>query len=384
MSGGYNEDPLAYGEYHSGQPYGQSDGHEEYEDQGERGLIGDTFRRLRGKRPISQGDNNPTYPQQSTSDADRPSGLVTGLFDKLHGAVHEIGSELNQKISGRTETHHSHTHASAQCDDGLHDLQNRYGSFATPRIGNDVKWHVDGCAYMWAVSTALEQARESIWILDWWLSPELYLRRPPSKNEQYRIDRMLQAAAQRGVKVNIIVYKEVTQALTRKYLSPTIPGYLHSLLPRSRYPSLFTSIASSLSRTGLEAAFASLEYVESVNPLMNPILSVCSSHTKHALENLHPNISVFRHPDHLPDAQTLQSSFISSLQNMSLSAKTVSSLPLDALKAVYGMNEDVILYVSAIKQSYVCLVWFHVYALRGSYSNDGPELLVYTVDGQIF
>ena len=48
-----------------------------------------------------------------------------------------------------------------------------------------------------------------------WLSPELYLRRPPSKNEQYRLDRMLQAAAQRGVKVNVIVYKEVTQALTR-------------------------------------------------------------------------------------------------------------------------------------------------------------------------
>lgn len=50
-----------------------------------------------------------------------------------------------------------------------------------------------------------------------WLSPELYLRRPPAKNEQYRLDRMLQAAAQRGVRVNVIVYKEVTQALTRMY-----------------------------------------------------------------------------------------------------------------------------------------------------------------------
>jgi hypothetical protein len=47
-----------------------------------------------------------------------------------------------------------------------------------------------------------------------WLSPELYLRRPPAQNEQYRLDRMLQAAAQRGVKVNIIVYKEVERALT--------------------------------------------------------------------------------------------------------------------------------------------------------------------------
>lgn len=47
-----------------------------------------------------------------------------------------------------------------------------------------------------------------------WLSPELYLRRPPAKNEKYRLDKMLFAAADRGVKINIIVYKEVTQALT--------------------------------------------------------------------------------------------------------------------------------------------------------------------------
>lgn len=59
-------------------------------------------------------------------------------------------------------------------------------------------------------------ARESIYILDWWLTPELYLRRPPARNEQYRLDRMLKAAAERGVQVRVIVYKEVTQALTRE------------------------------------------------------------------------------------------------------------------------------------------------------------------------
>lgn len=51
------------------------------------------------------------------------------------------------------------------------------------------------------------------------MSPELYLRRPPAKNEQYRLDNMLKAAAERGVKVNIIVYKEVTQALTCEWQS---------------------------------------------------------------------------------------------------------------------------------------------------------------------
>jgi phospholipase D1/2 len=150
---------------------------------------------------------------------------------------------------------------------------------------------------------------------------------------------MLQAAAQRGVKVNIIVYKEVTQALTRKYLTPLIPSYLHSLLPKRT-----DAITSVLSRLGLAATFASLEYVEAENPLIGPVVTVCSSHTKHVLEKLHPNIAVFRHPDHLPDAQTLHSSFMSSLQNLSLNAKAVSQLPYDTLKAVYGMNDDVILY----------------------------------------
>ncbi|KAL8658980.1 MAG: hypothetical protein Q9202_007340 [Teloschistes flavicans] len=331
MAEDYREDPLAYGEYHDKPRNGEE---EEYEGT-DRGLIGDTYRKFRGRYA---GQGAPGQPP-SNGGPGQGTGLVSGLFNTLHSAVHDIGSELQQKVAGRGKTS-SHTYSGSYSNQGIHDsIHNRYGSFATQRTGNDIKWFVDGCGYMWAVSRALEQARESIWILDWWLSPELYLRRPPVKNEQYRIDRMLQAAAQRGVKVNVIVYKEVTQALTRKYLSPTVPRYLHSLLPR--HTDKFTS---ALTGVGLAATFASLEHVESRNQLMDPVLPVCSSHTKHALENLHPNISVFRHPDHLPDAQTLQSSFISSLQNMSLSAKTAATLPLDALKAVYGMNEDVILY----------------------------------------
>ena len=112
---------------------------------------------------------------------------------------------------------HSHTHHGIDCGEAHSDEHNgnRYQSFA-PQTTGHAKWYVDGCSYFWAVSEALEQARETIYILDWWLSPELYLRRPPAKNEQYRLDRMLKAAAERGVQVRIIVYKEVPQALTRK------------------------------------------------------------------------------------------------------------------------------------------------------------------------
>jgi phospholipase D1/2 len=131
----------------------------------------------------------------------------------------DVRKELGEIEESLEAEKHSHTHLGEACHK-LHPFthENRFHSFAPPRTGNDAKWFVDGCGYMWAVSVAIEEAKESIWILDWWLSPELYLRRPPSDNESYRIDRMLLAAAERGVKVNIIVYKEVAAVLTREFI----------------------------------------------------------------------------------------------------------------------------------------------------------------------
>lgn len=88
------------------------------------------------------------------------------LFDKMHAAVHDIGSDIKQKITHEGEKH-GHTHPSGECSDGSHPHDmHRFQSFAPQREGNDVKWYVDACGYMWAVSMALERARESIWILD--------------------------------------------------------------------------------------------------------------------------------------------------------------------------------------------------------------------------
>jgi phospholipase D1/2 len=59
------------------------------------------------------------------------------------------------------------------------------------------------------------------------------------KNEQYRIDRMLQAAAQRGVRINIIVYKEVRTSLIliATELALMVPRLLkHSLVSICRPP----------------------------------------------------------------------------------------------------------------------------------------------------
>lgn len=203
------------------------------------------------------------------------SETVTGL----HGKVNAI-------LQGEA---HSHTHLGHDCASKHPEehTANRYCSFAPQSSGN-AKWYVDGCSYFWALSMALEEARESIYILDWWLSPELYLRRPPSRNEQYRLDNMLKAAAERGVKVKIIVYKEVESVLTLK-----------------------------------------------------------SVHTKHHLESLHPNIGVFRHPDHAPQGYDIKADLQNSFSNLSLnSLKTfdLAKAPSDALKALYGTSNDIVLF----------------------------------------
>lgn len=68
--------------------------------------------------------------------------------------------------------------------------------------------------YFWALSEILDSAKDHIFILDWWLTPELYLRRPPAFYPEWRLDRLLQKKAEQGVKIYIIVYKEVTETMT--------------------------------------------------------------------------------------------------------------------------------------------------------------------------
>ncbi|KAK3821164.1 MAG: hypothetical protein J3Q66DRAFT_366907 [Benniella sp.] len=118
----------------------------------------------------------------------------------------------------------------------------RFGSFAPEREEAKVRYYVDGKDYFHAVSDAILAAKNEIYICDWWLSPELYLRRPPEKNEEFRLDRLLGRKAREGVMIYIVIYKE-------------------------------TSLTSTS--------------------------ALDSAHTKIWLQDLHPNIQVQRHPDHL-------------------------------------------------------------------------------------
>eukprot|EP00742_Colponemidia_sp_Colp-10_P008039 GILJ01008674.1.p1 GENE.GILJ01008674.1~~GILJ01008674.1.p1 ORF type:complete len:1307 (-),score=215.05 GILJ01008674.1:364-4284(-) len=119
-------------------------------------------------------------------------------------------------------------------------VKHRFNSFAPMRENISIQYYIDGVDYFKAVADAIESAKHEIFISDWWLSPEVYLRRPPHEYPDSRLDKVLQKKAEAGVKIYISIYKEMQVALT-----------------------------------------------------------INSAHTKMALRRLHPNIKVMRHPDHV-------------------------------------------------------------------------------------
>ncbi|QSL67046.1 hypothetical protein MERGE_001433 [Pneumocystis wakefieldiae] len=85
----------------------------------------------------------------------------------------------------------------------------RFSSFSPVRTNVAAQWIIDGRDYFWNVSTAILNAKETIYIHDWWLSPELYLRRPACVSEDWRLDKLLKKKADEGIQIYIIIYRNV-------------------------------------------------------------------------------------------------------------------------------------------------------------------------------
>lgn len=160
--------------------------------------------------------------------------------DTTHGVcIENFTRSLIIKCSSYRQTHwwsHEINRLADTCD---FIKAQRFGGFAPPRENTLTKWYVNGGGYFADLADALEQAREEIFITDWWLSPEVFLRRPATDN-YWRLDEILNRKANQGVKVCILLYKEVELAL-----------------------------------------------------------GINSDHSKRTLMNMHPNIKVMRHPDHV-------------------------------------------------------------------------------------
>ncbi|CAD5217208.1 unnamed protein product [Bursaphelenchus xylophilus] len=114
-----------------------------------------------------------------------------------------------------------------------------FGSSYPTRENQYIQYFVDAKDYWERAAAMIELAREEIFIADWWLCPEIYMRRPMAEGNHWRLDNVLKRQAEKGVRIFILIYKEFELTLN------------------------------------LNTVYA-----------------------KKLLQKLHPNIKVMRHPDH--------------------------------------------------------------------------------------
>jgi phospholipase D1/2 len=170
-------------------------------------LVDSNFKLVSKKNTLKQlGTKNPE-PEQLD--------ITEGQPAHKHHTLKLITSERKVKLWARDQ------HLIRQFEESITDMlkmtpwhqRNRFDSFAPIRTGVFAQWLVDGRDYMWNVSRAINMAREVIYIHDWWLSPELYMRRPACISQKWRLDRLLQKKAKEGVKIFVIVYRNVEAAM---------------------------------------------------------------------------------------------------------------------------------------------------------------------------
>ena len=101
---------------------------------------------------------------------------------------------------------------------------NQYKAYTNMKRGNKAHWFADGEKYFADLSEKLMQAKESIFITDWWMNPELWLVRPVQINSYLslaylkrnkketppysRLMDILYQCANRGVKIYIQIFSE--------------------------------------------------------------------------------------------------------------------------------------------------------------------------------
>ena len=129
---------------------------------------------------------------------------------------------------------------------------NPYKSFTNMKTGNKAHWFSDGEKYFADLSEKLMEAKESIFMTDWWMSPELWLVRPVQMNSYLSL-----AYLKRSRKEN--------------------PPY-----------SRLMDILYQCANRGVKI------YIQLFGE--NSVLTLDSVHTQNTLTALHPNIHVVRHP----------------------------------------------------------------------------------------
>ncbi|CAF3892149.1 unnamed protein product [Adineta steineri] len=134
------------------------------------------------------------------------------------------------------------TNLKEQAKDFLSATASRFNSFAPVREKQLAYWFINGKSYMEAVAKALLTAKEEVFITDWWLSPEIMLIRP-SDDETYRLDLLLGRIADAGIRVYVMVFKEIQLAIglnslytKRALTAKSKNGFIKVLRHPNHYP----------------------------------------------------------------------------------------------------------------------------------------------------
>jgi phospholipase D1/2 len=169
-------------------------------------LVDSDFRLDKKKSTARKRDENPkALAQRAKASAKDPSSHVLRIAnsERLYKLLAKNHAQLIQFeksiefMASQTEWAQKH----------------RYESFAPVRQNVWAQPLVDGRDYMWNVSRAISMARDVIYIHDWWLTPELYMRRPAAIAQKWRLDRLLKRKADEGVKIYVIMYRNINSAI---------------------------------------------------------------------------------------------------------------------------------------------------------------------------
>ena len=126
---------------------------------------------------------------------------------------------------------------------------NRYKAYTNEKSNNFAHWFIDGKDYFNDLHEKLMGAKRSIFITDWWMSPEVWLQRPiietdytsffkkKNENSLSRLMDILEYKAKKGVKIYILLYYECSLALklNSKHTQDTLEK-LHKNIVVTRHP----------------------------------------------------------------------------------------------------------------------------------------------------
>ncbi|CAF3855329.1 unnamed protein product [Rotaria magnacalcarata] len=208
-----------------------------------------------GRKWFVVKDSYITYIRPDTYEIRFPM-LVDRGFEIASG-FRQTGTQHGIKITNLQRTLVLKCRNNRDCDEWTQHLLNlkeqansfvsatasRFNSFAPVRQKQLAYWFINGETYMKAVAKALLTAKEEVFITDWWLSPEIMMIRP-TDDQSFRLDNLLGKIADNGVRVYVLVFKEMSFAMglnslhtKRALIGKSKKGFIKVIRHPDHYPS---------------------------------------------------------------------------------------------------------------------------------------------------